>query len=78
MLENDDSCGVIYSHEEIEKAVFHAVRIMNEIVQKKLELSLNEAGMLLSAVGDLKFCQVVDPKRTVMMCVPKSILAQLF
>ena len=78
MLENDDSCGVIYSHEEIEKAVFNAVRIMNEIVQKKLGLSLNEAGMLLSAVGDLKFCQVVDPERTVMMCVPKSILAQLF
>ena len=78
MLENDDSCGVIYSHEEIEKAVFHAVRIMNEIVQKKLGLSLNEAGMLLSAVGDLKFCQVVDPERTVMMCVPKSILSQLF
>ena len=78
MLENEDSCGVIYSHEEIEKAVFHAVRIMNEIMQKKLGLSLNDAGMLLSAVGDLKFCQVVDPERTVMMCVPKSILAQLF
>ena len=78
MLENNDICGVIYSHEEIEKAVFHVVRIMNEIMQNKLELSLNDAGMLLSAVGDLKFCQVVDPERTVMMCVPKSILAQLF
>ena len=78
MLENNDICGVIYSHEKIEKAVFHAVRIMNEIMQKKLELSLNDAGMLLSAVGDLKFCQVVDPERTVMMCVPRSILAQLF
>ena len=78
MLENDDICGVIYSHEEIEKAVFHAVRIMNDTVQKKLGLSLNDAGMLLSAVGDLKFCQVVDPERTVMMCIPKSILAQLF
>ena len=52
--------------------------LMNEIMQKKLGLSLNDAGMLLSAVGDLKFCQVVDPERTVMMCVPKSILAQLF
>ena len=78
MLENEDSCGVIYSHEDIEKAVFHAVRIMNEIMQKKLGLSLNDAGMLISAVGDLKFCQVVDPERTVMMCVPKSILAHLF
>ena len=78
MLENEDICGVIYSHEEIEKAVFHAVRIMNDIMQRKLELSFNDAGMLLSAVADLKFCQVVDPERTVMMCVPKSILKQLF
>ena len=78
MLENEDICGVIYSHEHIEKAVFHAVRIMNEIVQKKRGLSFNDAGMLLSAVGDLKFCQVVDPERTVMMCIPKSILDSLF
>ena len=78
MLENEEICGVIYSHEEIEKAIFHAVRIMNERVQKNLGLSLNEAGMLLSAVGDLRFCQVVDPERTVMMCVPKKVMKNLF
>ena len=78
MLENDDICGVIYSDENIEQAVFYAVKIMNDIVQEKLELSFNDAGMLLSAVGDLKFCQVVDPKRTVMMCIPKTILSKLF
>ena len=78
MLENEEICGVIYSHEEIEKAVFHAVRIMNERVQENLGLSFNEAGMLLSAVGDLRFCQVVDPERTVMMCVPKKIMKSLF
>ena len=76
-LENNDICGVIYSHENIETAVFNAVRIMNEIIQKKLGLSFNDAGMLISAVGDLKFCQVVDPKRTVMICIPKSILKNL-
>lgn len=78
MLENDSICGVIYSHENIEQAIFHAVRIMNEIVQKQLGLSFNDAGMLLSAVGNLKFCQVVDPERTVMMCVPKTMLEKLF
>ena len=78
MLENEELCGVIYSHEEIEKAVFHAVRIMNERVQENLGISFNEAGMLLSAVGDLRFCQVVDPERTVMMCVPKKIMKGLF
>ena len=78
MLENGEICAVIYSHEEIEKAVCHAVRIMNERVQENLGLSFNEAGMLLSAVGDLRFCQVVDPERTVMMCVPKKIMKSLF
>ena len=78
MLENEEICGVIYSHEEIEKAVFHAVRIMNERVQEQLGLSFNEAGMLLSAVGDLRFCQVVDPERTVMMCVPRKMMKGLF
>jgi len=78
MLENEELCGVIYSHEEIEKAIFHAVRIMNERVQENLGLSFNEAGMLLSAVGNLRFCQVVDPERTVMMCVPKKIMKGLF
>ena len=78
MLENEEICGVIYSHEEIEKAVFHAVRIMNERVQEQLGLSFNEAGMLLSAVGDLRFCQVVDPERTVMMCVPRKMMKSLF
>ena len=78
MLENEEICGVIYSHEEIEKAIFHAVRIMNERVQENLGLSFNEAGMLLSAVGDLRFCQVVDPERTVMMCVPKKVMKSLF
>ena len=78
MLENEELCGVIYSHEEIEKAIFHAVRIMNERVQENLGLSLNEAGMLLRAVGDLRICQVVDPERTVMMCVPRKIMKSLF
>ena len=78
MLENEKICGVIYSHEDIEKAVFHAVRIMNERVQEQLGLSFNEAGMLLSAVGDLRFCQVVDPERTVMMCVPRKMMKGLF
>ncbi|NLC97315.1 MAG: acetamidase, partial [Erysipelotrichaceae bacterium] len=77
MLENEAIVGVIYSSKDIEKAIFHAVNITNEIVSKKLNLSYDESGMLLSAVGDLKICQVVDPERTVMMCVPKKILSNI-
>ena len=35
--------------------------------------SLNDAGMLLSCVGNLQICQVVDPERTVSMSVPKYV-----
>ncbi|EJF13938.1 hypothetical protein HMPREF1145_1364 [Oribacterium parvum ACB8] len=45
-----------------------------------MELAINTfcPMMLLSAVGDLRFCQVVDPERTVMMCVSKKIMKSLF
>ncbi len=77
LLENEDMVGVIYSHENVEEAIFNAVRVMNEIIVDKLDLSFNAAGMLQSAKGDLKICQVVDPKRTVMMCMPKNILKSI-
>ena len=43
------------------------------ILQKNLGYTLNEAGMLMSAAGNLQFCQVVDPERTVRMAMPKTI-----
>jgi len=44
----------------------------------KIVFDVTPIGMLLSAVGDLRFCQVVDPERTVMMSVPKKIMKRLF
>ena len=29
--------------------------------------------MLMSACGNLQFCQVVDPERTVRMAIPKAV-----
>jgi len=39
-------------------------------------IPLNDAGMLMSLVGQLKFCQVVDPLKTVRFEFPKSVLAE--
>ena len=47
-------------------------------MQKELGLSFNDAGMLICAVGDLRFCQVVETERKVMMCIQKTILSKLF
>lgn len=73
ILEDDTHLYTIYSDKEFMNAARGCTEIMNRILQKTLELSYNEAGMLLSAAGDLKICQVVDPLITVTMAVPKSI-----
>ena len=78
MLENEGSCYAIASHEDLEQAILAATLTMNRCVMDKLGLSFNEAGMLLSAAGNLEFCQVVDPKRTVRFAMPKSLLPSLF
>lgn len=67
MLEDEESFYTIASHEDLETAIHTAVKAMAEIVMEKRRMSLEDAGMLLSAMGNLQFCQVVDPKRTVRM-----------
>lgn len=74
MLEDEESFYTIASYEHIENAILTAVKTMTEIVMNQKHLSFDEAGMLLSAAGNLQFCQVVDPKRTVRMEIKKSIL----
>lgn len=78
LLMDKDFCYVISSDEDIEKAIYNATLTMNKILQARLGMSLNEAGMLMSATGQLKICQVVDPKRTVTFAMPRKILPSLF
>lgn len=78
MLETSHACYTIASHEDVEQAVKAVTLDMANILMRSCHLSLNEAGMLLSAAGNLQFCQMVDPKRTVRMEVPKTILSSLF
>ena len=72
-LEDADNIYTIASSEDMEKAIYTATKDMCDILQKNLGYTLNEAGMLMSACGNLQFCQVVDPERTVRMAIPKTI-----
>ena len=72
-LEDAEYIYTITSDEDLEKAVYTATKDMCSILQKNLGYTLNEAGMLMSAAGNLQFCQVVDPARTVSMAMPKKI-----
>ena len=72
-LEDEHYIYTIASDKDLEKAVYKATKAMCGILERHLNYSLNEAGMLLSACGNLQFCQVVDPERTVRMAVPKTV-----
>lgn len=76
-LEDDTHIYTIASNEDLEKAIYTATKDMCSILMKHLSYSLNEAGMLLSACGNLQFCQVVDPERTVRMAIPKAICKEV-
>jgi len=47
---------------------------MFSFLHRVVDLTFDEAGMLLSVVGDLRICQIVDPLMTARMEFPLWIL----
>ena len=76
VLERGDKVYVIASAPSLEKAIHDAARYMLELVRRSRQLSFNEAGMLLSAVGDAQVCQIVDPQVTARYALPRWILKE--
>jgi amidase len=66
----------IASEQTLDEAVVTATEMMHEFIQEALNMDLEEAGMLLSIVGNLRICQIVDPLMTVRMEFPLWILEQ--
>ena len=73
-LVNSEIAAAIYSHETLEKASEGATMAMHRFLTQALGMDAHEAGMLLSMVGELRICQVVDPLMTCRMEVPNSLL----
>ncbi len=73
-LETPDVVATIYSAVTTDEAVRGAVHHMAKFLTEQIGLNINDAGMLMSIAGNLKFCQVVDPLKTVRMEFPKNIL----
>ena len=68
----------IGSAKDLLDAVKIATEDMQKIVMEQLDLSFNEAGMLLSAVGDAQITQVVDPLLTARFGMSKEYLKSVF
>lgn len=76
-VETDKLYAVIASAGSIDAATKLATDLMFSFLTDVVRLSTNDAGRLMSLVGNLKFCQVVDPQVTVRFEFPKSVLQRL-
>lgn len=65
--------AAIFSSQRLEDACSGAVMAMHAFLTSQLHFSQEEAGMLLSAAGNLRICQIVDPKMTCRMELPMSV-----
>lgn len=73
-VETPELVATIFSAETTDEAAQGAIHRMSQFLTEKAGLSMNDAGMLMSLVGELKFCQVVDPEKTVRFEFPKWVL----
>ncbi|MCA0988445.1 acetamidase/formamidase family protein [Guptibacillus algicola] len=71
MLENNEVVTQIASSQTLEEAVKIATELMIDRIVEKTGMSVSEVTMLMSAVGQVEICQVVDPLMTVRFVVPK-------
>ncbi len=74
VIENADSFGIIASSDSLDSAADRAVHRMVDLIVDRSDMSAPDAVMLLSLVGDVQVCQMVDPQKTVRFMVPKYAL----
>lgn len=77
MLENQDHWSAIESAEDLEDAVRGATEKMFRFLSGRMNLMDGEIAMLMSLAGQLQFCQVVDPLKTVRFTMPKKYLGEI-
>lgn len=74
VIEDADSFGIIASADSLDAAADRAVHEMVELMVQRADISAPDAVMLLSLVGNVQVCQMVDPQKTVRFMVPKRVL----
>ena len=74
LIENATHFGVIASAETLDAAADRAVHEMVDLICDRTAEDPDKVVMLLSLVGDVQVCQMVDPQKTVRFMVPKYVL----
>ena len=71
LLENDEVVATIASAATLDAAATMATTAMADLLHGRLDIELSDAVMLMSAVGQLRISQMVDPLRTARFEMPK-------
>jgi len=74
MIMNDEYVMALHSHEDLDIAADTAVANIIEYLTTEEGMAQGDAVMLTSLVGDVRICQIVDPKKTVRVEFPKKYL----
>lgn len=77
LIENAAHFGVIASAETLDAAADRAVHEMVDLICDRTAEDPDKVVMLLSLVGDVQVCQMVDPEKTIRFMVPKYVLDSL-
>ena len=77
LIENATHFGVITSAETLDAAADRAVHEMVDLICDRTAEDPDKVVMLLSLVGDVQVCQMVDPEKTIRFMVPKYVLDSL-
>ncbi|GAB6181658.1 acetamidase/formamidase family protein [Desulfotomaculum defluvii] len=77
LVVTEDKVATLASADTLDQAVAIATREMAQLLQGEAGLSINEAGMLMSACGNAEISQVVDPLKTARFVMPRDILKKL-
>ncbi len=73
-IETPELFAAVASAASLDQAGTDATHNMAEFLSRFGGLPVNDAGMLMSLVGQLKVCQVVDPQKTARFEFPKWVL----
>lgn len=76
MLINKNTVMTIASAQDLDEASELAVKHMARLLEQECKMTTPEAVFLLSAAANLHVCQIVDPKKTARMELPRSVMEQ--
>lgn len=77
VLETEEHLAVIVSKPTVDEACQTATELMEQMIAERTDLDLPDIVMLMSLLGDLQICQIVDPEKTVRFVFPKKYIPGL-